>query len=141
VADHNQPKLRKPKRIDRLIEFAVTPFYRLNIARKLMLGYSMLLLLLVGISAFALFYLNHLNKINNSLLETDLPIVNISGKMIDVILAQEWHVQRYLILRSPEVLKEFWNKEKEFNRLSDQLRALPGQEAYSINQIISLQLE
>ena len=54
----------------------------------------MLLLLLVGISAFALFYLNHLNKINNILLETDLPIVKISVKMIDVILAQEWHVQR-----------------------------------------------
>jgi CHASE3 domain sensor protein len=97
VADRNQIELREPKIIDRMIEFAVTPFSRLNIARKLMLGYSMLLLLLVGISAFALFYLNHLNKINNSLLETDLPIINISGEMVDGILAQERYFKRFLI--------------------------------------------
>ena len=102
MADRNQLKHSKPKIIDRLIEFSVTPFYRLNIARKLMLGYSMLLLLLVGISVFALFYLNQINKINSSILETDLPIINISEKMIDVIVDQESYVQRYLILKSPE---------------------------------------
>jgi GGDEF domain-containing protein len=106
-----------------------------------MLGYSVLLLLLVGISIFALFNLNQLNKINSSILETDLPITNISGKMVDVILAQERSVQRYLILKSPEVLKEFWNKEKEFNRLTEQLLALPGQKDYPIDQIASLQTE
>jgi CHASE3 domain sensor protein len=94
VADRNQSKHSNRKIIDRLIEFAVTPFYRLNIARKLMLGYSMLLLLLVGISIFALFYLNQLNKINSSILKTDLPIINISEKMVDVIVDQESHVQR-----------------------------------------------
>jgi GGDEF domain-containing protein/CHASE3 domain sensor protein len=141
VADHNQPKHMKPKIIDRLIEFAVTPFYRLNIARKLLLGYFMLLLLLVGISAFALFYLSHLNKINSSLLETDLPIINISEKMVDVTLAQERYFQRYLILKSPNELKEFWNKRKELNQLTEQLRGLPGHKAYSIKQIVSLQME
>jgi GGDEF domain-containing protein/CHASE3 domain sensor protein len=141
VAEHNQSKQRERKITDRLIKFAVTPFYSLNIARKLMLGYSVLLLLLVGISAFALFYLNQLNKINGSILKTDLPIITISEKMVDVILAQELYVQRYLILKSPEVLREFWNKEKEFNQLTEQLRALPDQKTYPISQIVSLQTE
>ena len=141
MADSNQPKHRESKIFDRLIEFAVAPFYRLNIARKIMLGYFMLLLLLVGISAFALFYLNHLNNINSSILETDLPIINISEKMVDVILAQERHVQRYLILKSPDILTEFWQKEKEFNQLIEQLRALPEHETYPISKIIKLQLE
>ncbi len=101
----------------------------------------MLLLLLVGISIFALFNLNQLNKINSSILETDLPITSISGKMVDVILAQERSVQRYLILKSPEDLKKFWNKEKEFNRLTEQLLALPGQKDYPIDQIANLQTE
>jgi GGDEF domain-containing protein/CHASE3 domain sensor protein len=141
VADRNQPRHRKLKITDRLIEFALTPFYRLNIAKKLLLGYLMLLLLLVGISAFALFYLNHLNKINSSLLETDLPIINISEKMVDVILAQERYFQRYLILKSTEDLTVFRNKQKELNRLTDQLRALPGQGAYSVYKIVRLQTE
>ena len=92
-----------------------------------MLGYSVLLLLLVGISVFALFNLNQINKINSSILETDLPITNISGQMVDVILAQELYVQRYLILKSPDVFKDFWNKQKEFNALTEQLHgAAPG---------------
>ena len=82
--------------------------------RELMLGYSVLLLLLVGISVFAMYNLNRLNEISSSIHETDLPIVNISGKMIDVILAQEFYVQRYLILKSPDIYKDFWHKENVF---------------------------
>lgn len=141
MADRNPPQQSERNIISRLIEFAVTPFYRLNIVRKLMLGYSVLLLLLVGISVVALFNLNQLNKINSSILETDLPITNISGQMVDVILAQELYVQRYLILKSPDVLKEFWNKEKEFQHLTEKLRALPGHKDYPIDQIASLQTE
>jgi len=141
VADRNPTQQREPNIINRLIEFAVTPFYRLNIVRKLMLGYSVLLLLLVGISVFALFNLNQINKINSSILETDLPITNISGQMVDVILAQELYVQRYLILKSPDVLKEFWNKEKEFQHLTEKLRALPGHKDYPIDRISGLQTE
>ena len=141
MADRKLSQHSENKIINWLIEFAIAPFYRLNIARKLMLGYSVLLLLLVGISIFALFNLNQLNKINNSILETDLPIINISGQMVDVILAQELYFQRYLILKSPDVLKQFWNKEKEFNQLTERLRALPGKKDYPVDQIVSLQTE
>jgi GGDEF domain-containing protein len=141
VADKDPSEHRKQKKTKRLTERIITPFYRLNIARKLMLGYSVLLLLLVGISVLALYNLNRLNDINSSIHETDLPIVNISGKMIDVILAQELYVQRYLILKSPDIFKDFWNKEKEFNALIEQLQALPGQKAYPIQKIVSLQTE
>jgi GGDEF domain-containing protein/CHASE3 domain sensor protein len=141
VAERNPSKQSKPKISERLIEFVVAPFYGLTIARKLMLGYSVLLLLLVGISAFALFYLSHLNKINSSVLETDLPILNLCEKMKDVIFDQERYVQRYLILKSPEDLREFWNKEKEFSQLIEQLRTLPDHRVYPISLIVSLQLE
>ena len=141
MADHNQSEERKRKITDRLLEFVVAPFYRLNISRKLMLGFSVLLLLLVGISVFAMYNLNRLNEINRSILETDLPIINISGKMVDVILAQERYFQRYLILKSPDDLNEFWNKQKELSQLTDQLRALPGHQVYPVYRIVRLQTE
>jgi GGDEF domain-containing protein len=141
VAEKDPSEHRKQKKTKRSTERIITPFYRLNIARKLVLGYSVLLLLLVGISVLALVNLNRLNDINSSIHETDLPIVNITGKMIDVILAQELYVQRYLILKSPDIFKDFWNKEKEFNALIEQLQALPGQKAYPIQKIVSLQTE
>lgn len=105
-----------------------------------MLGFSVLLVLLVFISVYALLNLNRLNEINSSILNSDLPTINITEKMIDVILAQELYAQRYLILKTPDVLKRFWEKEREFNQLVDDIRALPGGENYPIDQIDSLNI-
>ena len=129
------------KIIDRLIGFVVSHFYRLKIARKLMLGYSVLLILLVGISVYALYNLNRLNEINNSIVTSDLPVINTSEKMIDVILDQERHAQRYLILKTPDQLKSFWDKQKEFKQLAEHIRSLPNNKAYPIDQIVSLHTE
>ena len=127
--------------IDRLIGFVVSHFYRLKIARKLMLGYSVLMILLVGISAYALFNLNQLNELNNSILNSDLPVIDTSEKMINVILDQERHAQRYLILKTPEELKSFWDKGKEFNQLTEHIRSLPSHNAHRLNRIVSLHME
>jgi GGDEF domain-containing protein/CHASE3 domain sensor protein len=126
---------------DRLIGFVVSHFYRLKIAKKLMLGYSVLLILLIGISVYALFNLNRLNELNNSILNSDLPVINASDKMIDVILDQERHAQRYLILKTSEELKSFWDKGKEFNQLTEHIRSLPSYNAYLLNKIVSLHME
>ncbi|MBW2515723.1 MAG: hypothetical protein JRE88_02965, partial [Deltaproteobacteria bacterium] len=72
MANRKPSENRKKINFDRLTELVIAPFYRMNIARKLMLGYSVLLLLLVGISILALYNLNLLNDLNSSIHETDL---------------------------------------------------------------------
>jgi CHASE3 domain sensor protein len=141
MAGRKKSKPTQWKITDRLIDFIVNSFYGLNISRKLFLGYSILLLLLVGISFFALFYLNQLNKINNSISNTDLPVINTSQKLIDVILAQEFYAQQYLILKTSDKLKRFKDKDKEFKRLIEEIRALPGHRAYPVDRIANLQTE
>jgi len=141
MIDHSTSKHTEWKIIDRLIGFVVSHFYRLKIARKLMLGYSVLLVLLVGISVYALANLNRLNEINNSILNADLPVINTSEKMIDVILDQERYAQRYLILKTADVLNLFWDKEKEFKQLTDKIRYLPGHTDYPVDQITRLHTE
>ena len=141
MADRNPSKHTEWKIIDRLVAFVVSHFYRLKIARKLMLGYSVLLLLLVGISVYALMNLNRLNEINNSILDTDLPVISTSEKMIDVILDQERYAQRYLILKTPDVLKLFRDKEKEFKDLTEKIRSLSAHSDYPIDQIVRLQAD
>jgi GGDEF domain-containing protein/CHASE3 domain sensor protein len=141
MADGNKSKQTEWKIIDLLTGFVVSHFYRLRIARKLMLGYSVLLVLLVGISVYALFNLNRLNEINSSIANTDLPVINTSEKMIDVILAQEFYAQQYLILKTSDKLKQFKDKNKEFKQLIKEIRALPGHRAYPVNRIANLQTE
>ena len=124
--------------LDRTIAWSVSIFYGLNIAHKLMLGFSLLLILLVGISVCALYSLNRLNEINSSILNSDLPIISTSEKMIDVILAQESYAQRYVILKTPDMLRMFWEKEVEFNQLVENLRTLPGENDYELDRIVGL---
>ena len=141
MADRNKSKQTEWKIIDLLIRFVVSHFYRLRIARKLMLGYSVLLVLLVGISIYALFNLNRLNEINSSISNTDLPVINTSEKMIDVILAQEFYAQQYLILKTADKLKRYKDEDKKFKRLIKEIRALPGHRAYPVDRIANLQTE
>jgi GGDEF domain-containing protein len=141
MAGAKESKHTEWKIIDRLIGFVVSHFYRLKIARKLMLGYSVLLILLIGISVYALFNLNRLNELNNSILTSDLPVINTSEKMIQIILDQELYAQRYLILKTSDVLKLFWDKEKEFKQLTENIRSLPNHKDYPIDQIDSLHTE
>jgi len=141
MAGRSKSKHTERKIIDRLIAFIVSHFYRLRIARKLMLGYSVLLVLLVGISVYALVNLNRLNEINSSVLNTDLTVINTSEKMINVILAQEFYAQQYLILKTSDKLKQFQNKEEEFQRLIKEIRDLPGHRGLHINRIVNLHAE
>ena len=141
MADRNKSKQTEWKIIDLLIRFVGSRFYRLRIARKLMLGYSVLLVLLVGISIYALFNLNRLNEINSSISNTDLPVINTTEKMIDVILAQEFYAQQYFILKTADKLKRYKDEDKKFKRLIKEIRALPGHRAYPVDRIANLQTE
>ena len=123
---------------DRLVGFVISYLLRFNIAKKIMFGYTVLLALLVIISVYALVKLNQLNEINNSILNTDLPVISASQKMIDVILDQELHAQRYLILGTSELLKLFWDKNEEFNYLINHLKTLQGKWNIPIDELVKL---
>ncbi len=113
-------------------------FLRLNIAKKILLGYLALIVPIVLISAFTLSRLEKLNTISSDIIENDVPLMEITDKMIDNILAQELYARRYGILKSPDILKLFLEKSFEFDRLVEKIRAIPRQKDISVENIISL---
>ena len=90
----------------------ITGFFRLNIAKKLLLGYLPLAVLIVLISIFELSNLKRLNNITYSIINTDAPMIEASDKLIDNVLAQELYGRRYVIFKSQEMLSLFWSKSK-----------------------------
>jgi len=44
-----------------------------------------------------------LDAINSSILQTDLPVIDASEKLIDVIFAQERYARRYLVLGTTDL--------------------------------------
>ena len=126
MQDKTSPQASVKKFFGRLVEFIMSHFLRLTIAHKLMLGFSSLLALLVIISVYALMNLNRLNDINNSILQTDLPVILASEKMIDAILAQELYTRRYMVFRTSDVLDIFLYKKKVFEDLLKRIKSRAG---------------
>ena len=137
VDDRSQQKSDK-KIFGRLVGFITAHFLRLNIANKLMLGFSSLLVLLVIISAYALMNLNRLNAINNSILQTDLPVILASEKMIDAIFAQELYTRRYMVFRTSDMQKIFLHKQQVFEHLLNRIKSVPEKRNFPVAIIESL---
>ena len=138
MADNLNPQAGAKKAFSRLSEFITSNFLRLNIANKLMLGFSSLLVLLVIISVYALMNLNRLNAINSSILQSDLPVILVSEKMIDGIFAQELYTRRYMVFRTTDVMDIFFYKKKVFENLINRVKSVPEKNNFPVAKIALL---
>ena len=130
------PRLKKL--ITPILKTLATHFFSLNIARKLMLGFVPLVVLLVLISAFALINLGRLNTISDSILKTDVVVISESEKMIDALLAQELYMRRYLILKTTNLLNIFWERDKQFKKHIATIKAVPEDREFPVEEINDL---
>jgi diguanylate cyclase (GGDEF)-like protein len=116
-------------------------FLRTSISRKLLLGYGVLLILLVIISAYSLINLNWINAINNSILNSNLPVIKASEKMIDLILEQEFYAQRYRILPKLENLEHYRQRQAEFMQIAGEIAQLPDERELLVDRIVNLHVQ
>ncbi len=110
-------------------------YHRLNIAKKLLVGYLSLASLLIIISVFALSSLDRLNILNASILERDVPLVDATEKMIDNILSQELYANRYAILRSMDMVSLLLEKSAEFDTMISAIKSMPDTGNISVDLI------
>lgn len=100
-------------------------FSRLNIAKKMLFGYLFCAFLMILIALFILSRLEQLNRINQVIINKDIPLAEMTNKMRDALLTQELYASRSLRLGSPEIEPLFWKAGEEFEHLIQQMEALP----------------
>ena len=135
MEDDRNSQFSAKKIFGRVAEFITSHFLRLTIAHKLMLGFSSLLVLLVIISAYALMNLNRLNAINSSILQTDLPVILVSEKLVDVIFAEELYARRYMVFRTADVKKIILQKAQVFDQLLNRIKSVPEKRNFPVDRI------
>ncbi len=129
------------KRIDlgrrnrKIMERAFSQLFRLNIAKKLLLGYLSFGALSILIAFVALSGLVRLNAINQTIIDRDVPLVDLIDKAIDTLLAQELYGRRSLILKSEDTAALFWKRSEEFQQLMQQMEVLPDAEGLPLPQL------
>ena len=114
---------------------------RPNIAKKMLLGYFFNSALTILIALFILSRLERLNTINAGIIQRDIPLVEITNKMIDNLLAQDSYGRRSIILGGPEMSTLFWERSKEFEQLTKQLGNLPQGKQIPIAYLTELHTE
>ncbi len=104
--------------------------FKLTIGKKIALGYIPVLVLILIISLFTLLRLNQVNRINNEIVTIDLVINKEAENLVEVLLAQESYGQRYMILRSQDMLSLFWKRNQEFETSFQKIRDLPARQQF-----------
>jgi GGDEF domain-containing protein len=120
---------------------ALAQIFRLTIAKKLLLGFLSYGILTILIALIALSNLRRLNDINNRIIERDVPLVEMSEKMVETLLAQELYGRRFFILKSPEMETLFWKRSEEFRKLLGQIANLPDVSSLPLNRLTTLHEE
>ncbi|MGO9377573.1 MAG: hypothetical protein ACLPN1_04170 [Dissulfurispiraceae bacterium] len=93
---------------------ALWPIFRLTITVKLLIDYLGLSIVVELIGVMTLLSLKKLNDINRDIISVDTPIIEISDRLIDTILAQKLYGRRDSLLRSPALLELYNKKTSEF---------------------------
>ncbi len=144
VRNPKQPNVTPPPEVDSIAEFTVWQrigiyFFRLDIVRKLLLGYFPIFFLLVLFVGLSLLGFNTLNKLTGSIVQTDLPIIKQTTGLVDDVWGQELYAKRYAILKSPEILRLFHEQSIVFQKRIQVLESLPEERGLDTDFLITLQ--
>ncbi len=110
----------------------------MSIGRKLLLGFLSYGVVTLLIALFALSSLDQLNAINYSITHRDIPLVELTDRVMENLLAQELFASRSVILKSPDLKGLFWKRNEEFQKLILQFHTLPHPETLPIAQLTAL---
>lgn len=116
-------------------------FFSLNLRWKLLIGYFSLILLTISTAIISLHYLEKLNSINESIAKKNIPVKNASEKMIESVYSQELYGNRFLILKSDQMMELFDSSQKEFNRHLNTLKELLIENIQQVNGIETIHVE
>ena len=73
-------------------------FASLTIAKNMLIGYLMLVILTAMVVIYALASLQRLNILNREIVMMDIPVQEAADKMLEALTAQETYEKRFLIL-------------------------------------------
>lgn len=82
--------------------------------KRILFGYFAIALFMLTMSFYLIFRLNHLNKVTDSIMRSDIPSIENGEKLVDNLLEQVRNKKKYLITNDSAFLDLFDKKKKEF---------------------------
>ena len=114
---------------------------RLTLIKKMLLGFSIMVLLTLLTGLYAVLSLRSIRGMSDTVVQRDLPIIEAAGQMTENLLAQDLYEKRSVILRDPAVQTLFLNRSEEFRLKLAQLNLISQEDQDLKGQIQSLHQE
>jgi len=113
-------------------------FLALTITKKMLLGFLPLFILTVLMASYALTSLTRLNKINGSIVDVDIPLMQAADTMIDRLYDQEIHGNLFVLLKTAPNKELFENAGVAFKEQVEILGGLAGRDAQDVDRLNTL---
>ena len=97
---------------------------KLTIFSRLVLGYLLVLILLMGTTTYAIFQLHRFDTVTRSILDNDNRMIDYEKKLSDALLSQMRYERKYTIVRDPALYDQFLLSSDDFRQYLDQVRPL-----------------
>jgi GGDEF domain-containing protein/CHASE3 domain sensor protein len=114
---------------------------RLTLIKKMLLGFSIMVLLTLLTGLYAVLSLRSIRGMSDTVVQRDLPIIESAGQMTETLLAQDLYEKRSVILRDPAVQTLFLNRSEEFRLKLAQLNLISLEDQDLKGKIQSLHQE
>jgi len=114
---------------------------RLTLIKKMLLGFSIMVLLTLLTGLYAVLSLRDIRRVSDGIVQRDLPIIEAAGQMTENLLAQDLYEKRSVILRDPAVQTLFLNRSEEFRLKLAQLNFASPEDQDLKGQIQTLHQE
>ena len=99
-------------------------FKRMNIAKKIMLGYGALLVVVFVHLTYSLSSLDQMDQINEAITKVNSPIIEVADRLADNLLSQDLYAHRLAILKDRDSFKLLQLKMKDFVQLTKEIGAV-----------------
>ena len=96
----------------------------MNIAKKIMLGYGALLVVIFIHLTYSLSSLDQMAQVNEAITKVDNPIIEVADRLADNMISQDLYAHRLAILKDRNSFELLQLKIKGFDQLVDEIRAI-----------------
>jgi two-component system sensor histidine kinase GlrK len=93
---------------------------QLSIFSRLILGYLFIFVLVLGVSAYALFQLRRFDEVASSILDTDSRVLDYEKKLTDTLLSQIRYERKFTITKDDALFKQFLQFKDDFDHYLEQ---------------------
>ena len=92
------------------------PKMKLTIFSRLLIGYLIIFVLVIGINAYAIVEIGRINEMTQSILTVNNQMIDLGTRLSDIIFSQVRYERKFIISKDEAFLNEFLQLKDDFNR-------------------------